>query len=135
MADKKLCFRHKFGYCKYNRQCPLKHVDYICENPDCHVSKCDLRHPKECIWFRDFQRCKFQSCAYKHKNKNRNFKKDVDILSYKIKKLEELIKQKETEEIYQLKKVNGLERNEREKYLEAKVLALEKFVVRLEEKL
>ena len=51
MTEKKLCFRHKFGYCKYNRQYPLKHVDDICENPDCHVSKCDLRHPKECIWF------------------------------------------------------------------------------------
>ena len=79
--------------------------------------------------------CKFQSCAYKNENKNRNFKKDVDILRYKIQKLEELIKQKETEEIYQLRKVNDLKRNEREKCLEAKVSALEKFVVRLEEKL
>ena len=135
MTDKKLCFRHKFGYCKYNRQCPQKNVDDICENPDCHVSKCDLRHPKECIWFRDFQWCKFQSCAYKHENKKNKFKKEVDILNYKIKKLEELIKQKETEEIDQLKKVNNLEKSEREKCLEAKVSALEKFVVRLEEKL
>ena len=43
---------------KYNRQCPLKHIDDICEKPDCHVSKCDLRHQKDFIWFRDFQRCK-----------------------------------------------------------------------------
>ena len=50
-------------------------------------------------------RCKFQSFAYKHENKNRNLKEDVDILNYKVKNLEELIKQKETEEIDQLKKV------------------------------
>ena len=55
---------------KYIRQCPLKHIDDICENPDCHVSKCDLRHQKDFIWFQDFQRCKFQSCADKHKHKN-----------------------------------------------------------------
>ena len=57
MAEKKLCFRHKFSYCKYNKQCPQKHADTVCDNPDCHVSKCDLRHPKECILFQDFQRC------------------------------------------------------------------------------
>ena len=54
---------------------------------------------------------------------------------FKKKKLDDLIKQKEADEIDQLKKVNNLERSEREQCLEAKVFALEKFVVTLEEKL
>ena len=83
MADQKLWLKNKFGYCKYNRQCLLEHIDIVCENPECLVSKCNLRHPKECIWFRDYQNCKFQMCAYRH-GRPRNFRKDVDILTFKI---------------------------------------------------
>ena len=32
MADQKLCLKNKFGYCEYNRQFLLKHIDIICEN-------------------------------------------------------------------------------------------------------
>ena len=59
----------------------------------------------------------------------------MDILNYKIKKVEELIKVKETEEVDQVKKVDALRRSEKEKALEDKVIALEKFVARLEVKL
>ena len=62
----KICTRNKFGYCKYNRQCPLKHNNNICEIEKCKISVCEMRHPKECMWYRDFERCKFSDCAYKH---------------------------------------------------------------------
>ena len=117
MADQKLCIKNQFGYCKYNRQCLLKHVDIVCENPECQISKCNLRHPKECLWFQDYQRCKFQICAYRH-DRNINFRKDVKILNYKSKKLEHLIQIKEAEEDEQVQRVNDLHKSERDKSLE-----------------
>ena len=38
----------------------------ICENSSCELSKCKQRHPKECKFYRDFQRCKFNPCKYRH---------------------------------------------------------------------
>ena len=52
---------------------------------------------------------------------------------FKIKKLEELIKIKEAEEVEQVQRVNDLQKSERDKSLENKVPALEKFIVKLEE--
>ena len=134
MAAQKLCTRNKFGYCKYNRQCQLKHNNQLCENEHCKISTCEMRHPKECIWFRDFERCKFSNCAYKH-IKKRSFKSDFDSIAEKLKVIEEQIKIKSTEEAVQQKKVSDIENSVRETALEAKVSALENLVSRLEEKL
>ena len=41
MAMDKIYNRNKFGYCKYNRQCQLRHKNTICENQQCKVSKCE----------------------------------------------------------------------------------------------
>ena len=49
-----------------------------------------------CVWFQDFQRCKFQKCANRHE-REQNLRKDVEILNYKIRKLEGLIKEKEAQ--------------------------------------
>ena len=56
----------------------------------------------------------------------------MDILNYKIKKLEEL---KEADEVDQVTKVYALRRSEKEKALEDTVIALNKCAARLEEKL
>ena len=70
MAMDKICNRNKFGYCKYKRQCQLTRYNTICENQQCTVSKCEeKKHPKECLWYRDFKRCKFSDCAYNHVKK------------------------------------------------------------------
>lgn len=39
----------------------------------------------KCLY--DFQRCTFQMCAYRHE-RERNFRKDVEIPNYKTRKLE-----------------------------------------------
>ena len=134
MTHLEICQRNKFGFCKYNIQCKLPHKNDICDIENCKVSQCEKRHPKECIWFRDFGRCKFYKCSYKHVKK-RTIKSDIDDISNKIKKLEGLIRVKEKEEMIQTEVVKNLEKNEREIVLEERVRVLETFVLRLEEKL
>ena len=134
MVDTAICQRNKFGFCKYNLQCKLTHSNDICDSQNCKVSQCKKRHPKECLWFRDFGRCKFFKCAYKHLKK-RTIESDFDDITKKIKILEAQIKNKETEENVQAEIVNNLERKQRENILEERVRVLETFVVRLEEKL
>ena len=56
----KICTRNKFGFCKYNRQCPLHnnttttqqcptHNNDICDIEKCKILVCEMRHPKECM--------------------------------------------------------------------------------------
>ena len=49
--------------------------------------------PKECLWYRDFERCKFSDCAYKHV-KQRYLKYDIDEIAHKIMVVEEQLKVK-----------------------------------------
>ena len=42
------------------------HVDESCEDEECEIRTCRLRHPKPCRFFRDFRRCKFSDCKFKH---------------------------------------------------------------------
>ena len=120
MTDLEICQRNKFGFCKYNIQCKLPHKNDICDIENCKVSQCEKRHPKECIWFRDFGRCKFYKCSYKHVKK-RTLKRDFDDMSKKIQKLEEQIMIKEAEEIVQQNMVNNIEKNQKELILEERV--------------
>ena len=108
MADLEICRRNKFGFCKYNIWCK-KHGNDICDITSCEVSQCEKRRPKECYWFREFGRCKFYICAHKHV-KQRIVKSDIYEISKKIKKLEERIKVKETEEIIQTEIVKHIEK-------------------------
>ena len=52
MSDPEICQRNKFGFCKYNLQCKLRHQNDICDSENCKVSQCEKRHPKECFWFK-----------------------------------------------------------------------------------
>ena len=84
-----ICFRNKYGHCKYGGTCRLKHIDFICELETCQISSCQKRHPKECYWFRDYQWCKFRPCSYKHtliQNSMKNTtQKELDDLENMIK--------------------------------------------------
>ena len=81
-----ICFKNKFGYCKYSDNCRYKHVTLVCEDGQCDIQKCEKRHPKICKYFRDFRRCKFTvGCRYKHENQNELFEK----LKKKIENLEQ----------------------------------------------
>ena len=61
-----VCSFNKFGYCKFRNNCRKMHVNEHCENELCEIRTCRLRHPKPCRYFRDFRRCKFSNCKFKH---------------------------------------------------------------------
>ena len=69
-----VCKFNKFGYCRYKENCRKMHVDKLCDNPSCELSKCIQRHPKVCKWYRDHIRCKFDPCKFTHIVKEDNQK-------------------------------------------------------------
>ena len=56
--------------------CRKYHEKKMCENKLCKVFLCPLRHPKNCKFYREYKRCKFNPCAYKHEDDG----KTIDIL-------------------------------------------------------
>jgi len=66
MATQNVCNHNKFGYCKYKDMCRNMHVDQKCENTSCDISMCIQRHPVQCKFFRDYNRCKFDPCKFEH---------------------------------------------------------------------
>ena len=83
-----ICVFNKFGFCKYGVTCRKKHEDLKCENSRCEIFDCNKRHPKECKYFREFKRCKYNEyCRYEHKISN-EVNKD---LVFKYGKLEDRI--------------------------------------------
>ena len=93
MAAQNVCRYFKFGFCKYLERCQYLHVKESCENNECDVRSCNLRHPRICSYFRDYNRCKFGDwCYFKHVNKNEN--RDTEIIK-KIKDLGKLIMEKD----------------------------------------
>ena len=63
-----VCQHFKFGYCKFRDNCRQEHVKEICSNYDCDVHSCRLRHPQTCRYREKYRRCKFDPCAFAHKN-------------------------------------------------------------------
>ena len=96
-----ICLFNKFGYCKFGEKCRKYHINEICSEKTCDISSCNQRHPKVCNYFRNYGRCKFSPCAYKHgnfasndlENKNRKIK----IISERLLALEKVIATKNKE--------------------------------------
>ena len=65
MADLEICQRNKFGNCKNNQKCKLKHEKEMCKSNTCKVSQYQKRHRKKCCWIRDLDQYKPVECAYK----------------------------------------------------------------------
>ena len=82
-----ICFKNKFGYCKFSDSCRYKHVTLVCEDGQCEIQNCEKRHPKICRYYRDYRRCKFTvGCKYKHENPNDMFdklQKELEIIRKK----------------------------------------------------
>ena len=72
-----VCRYNKYGYCMYGDKCHSRHVNVICVNSTCTVFDCENRHPVVCKFFRNFKRCKFSNCSYKHEIINEV--KDIDV--------------------------------------------------------
>ena len=66
MAAQISCRFNKFGYCKHRDYCRKLHVNELCDESACDISNCRLRHPYTCKFYKEYGRCKFDPCAYKH---------------------------------------------------------------------
>ena len=66
MATQNVCSWFKFGYCRHREYCRRQHVKDICEKIECEVSNCISRHPKICKFYRDYGKCKFNPCMFRH---------------------------------------------------------------------
>ena len=96
MATQPVCGFNKFGYCKFRNNCRKLHVNECCESETCEIKECELRHPKPCRYYRDFRRCKFSNCKFKHVDYENDVIKKIesdnkDILA-KIAAIDETIK-------------------------------------------
>ena len=100
MASVQVCKYFKFGHCRFLDKCRHQHVTEVCDDISCDSILCHKRHPKSCIFYREYKRCKFGSyCSYKQDNENIVNKEhnqlcqlEITTLSSKIKSLEEWIK-------------------------------------------
>ena len=108
MAQQNVCGYFKYGFCKFKEHCRKMHEKKICENSKCEVKKCNLRHPKVCRYFRDYNFCKFgEYCCFKHLEHANN-----DTIENLVKKNENvLLKLKMVEEKLELLNKDELETN------------------------
>ena len=66
MATHNVCKYNKFGYCRFKDTCRNFHSNEICEKYSCNITSCNQRHPRECRYYREYRRCKFNPCKFKH---------------------------------------------------------------------
>ena len=93
MATQNICFYNKYGFCKYLETCRKYHENKMCENSNCEVRDCPLRHPISCKWFKDFGFCKFNEwCRFSHEVTKNTFEQNEE-----VKNLKEKMKDIETE--------------------------------------
>ena len=74
-----ICFYLKYGHCKKRNYCKNIHYPQICEEVSFEIAKCEKRHPKECNYYNQYQKCNFSNCLYRHVRLPRN--KDFQELS------------------------------------------------------
>ena len=87
-----VCQYYKFGHCKFWTLCHRQHIIEVCEDINCEISDCIKRHPRQCKFFREYNRCKFLDfCSYAHKGVT--YQSDVDVIDLvsKIEQLETLV--------------------------------------------
>ena len=65
-----MCRYNKYGFCKYGDKCHFRHENVVCVVKKCTVLDCDKRHPVTCKYYRNFKRCKYLYCAYKHEKES-----------------------------------------------------------------
>ena len=120
MAESKVCRYFKYGHCRYQERCRYRHVNELCNDTDCVLNSCQKRHPRICIFFKEYKQCKFGAfCNYKHeteveelgRERNFQFEGEITRLSSRIKKLEEDITALVEENVALQLKLDALELN------------------------
>ena len=131
MSQENICKLNKFGYCKYENRCFRKHQNAICENVQCSITECSLRHPRKCRYFLEFLYCKFGNyCRFSHKTlKNKENTKDIEELREELKQLEEKIQEKDNEIKIKDMKIKVMEDNFEKEKKNIEQEELEKFEI------
>ena len=90
---------NKFGFCKFAINCFRKHENQKCDNELCEIRKCPLRHPKNCRYFAEFNKCKFGSfCKFNHDGiKNLKFDQEIELLKKELDYIKNGMKEREME--------------------------------------
>ena len=84
-----VCLHFKFGFCRFRETCRFIHNDDLCQDDQCDVFSCSKRHPKQCRYFKDFNRCKYGDyCSYKHEKEISKCESEISSLRSKVDKLE-----------------------------------------------
>ena len=95
MATLNICRYNRFGYCRYGEICRKHHIDELCGDSNCDSSNCVKRHPKECKYFRNYRRCKFNPCKFSHNDVASVVDlQKFNIIAEKIDTIEETLKHK-----------------------------------------
>ena len=100
MAGKIICNFNKYSHCKYGKFCNFRHVYDKCEEVNCDVKNCILRHPKDCRYIMNGGSCKFKEfCAFEHGNEETREKDRLAFqsLQVKVKELEKIVMAKDVE--------------------------------------
>ena len=95
--EDQICQHHKFGYCKFQKQCQKKHLEGQCEALGAckEIKTCNKRHPKACKRFIHDTLCKFGlDCAYAH-IENDNSKLEATVIYHIANMKAEIIELKE----------------------------------------
>jgi DNA repair exonuclease SbcCD ATPase subunit len=125
-----VCLYNKYGYCKHKEMCRKRHVNQICETIPCEVYT--FRHPKICKFFWNYGQCKFDPCAYLHKDNDNSFwklKQENEILQEKINNIDQALNNlndQEHETWSTIDKINEVKSNLDDK--EQKIDSLQKLV-------
>ena len=87
-----VCRYNKYGYCKFGDVCRKLHIDELCVVSSCDSRTCDKRHPRDCKYYNNYIRCKFNPCKFAHTEKVDDMKLKEMIV--KVDSIEETIKAK-----------------------------------------
>jgi hypothetical protein len=102
MTSENICLYNKYGHYKFSDTCHHHHVTDICEETNCETEKCLKRHPRNCRFCENYNRCKFgDNCFFSQRTlENGNpGEHDTEVADKKAKisALETLMKAKDSE--------------------------------------
>ena len=122
MATSTICSFDKFGFCKYGVRCRKKHADLRCEDKSCEIFNCNKRHPKQCRYYKEFKRCKYNEyCRFDHKE-NAEGQRSDKMLETRLLNIETLLQ--EVQKNYNILTEKLLEKDEKIKDIENQVKVL-----------
>ena len=76
-------------------------MDETCKQSSCGVYQCRQRHPRECKFFKEYNRCKFNPCKFNHITNN---SREIDIEQFREDNLKTVAKLNDIEQILDEKK-------------------------------